>query len=400
MNEPSTVKYVIKLNLSVNGVVEKSDVVGAIFGQLEGFLGRELDLRELQRTGRIGRIDVSLQSKAGKTRGTITIPSSLGKVETAIIAAAVETVDKIGPCSAQIQLSEIIDVRSEKRNAIRNRAIRILEEWEQRETAKIENLLQEIEQSIRMKEVKAYGPEKLPAGPEVEGSSEIIIVEGRADVINLLKHGIRNAIAVEGTSIPKSVQELSRRKQTTAFLDGDRGGELILKELVQVADVDFVAFAPPGRSVEELTEKEIMTALKSRIPVDQYLEQKTRHLPVKAQIAAKKEIARSKAPYELQKLVERVVGSLKVYYLDQRMDILGESAVEAKNLGEIEKQLETLKPRFMVFDGIITQRLIDVAAKHGVKVLAGVKRGDITRIPYPLKVYTFDELLEKGLPPS
>ena len=81
---------------------------------------------------------------------------------------------------------------------------------------------------------------------------------------------------MEGTNIPKSVVELCEKKTTTAFFDGDRGGELILRELLQVADIDFVAFSPKGKSVEDMTRKEVIKTLRNKVPVeyvrDQYFE--------------------------------------------------------------------------------------------------------------------------------
>jgi hypothetical protein len=43
----------------------------------------------LQRTGRIGRIEIDMSSKKGKTAGRITIPSTLDKTATSIIAATI-----------------------------------------------------------------------------------------------------------------------------------------------------------------------------------------------------------------------------------------------------------------------------------------------------------------------
>ena len=94
-----TLKYVIYANVKINGLVEKPDVVGAIFGQTEGLLGEELDLRELQKNGRIGRIHVNLEEKKGMTTGEIRVPSSLDMVETCIIAGALETVDRVMKCN-------------------------------------------------------------------------------------------------------------------------------------------------------------------------------------------------------------------------------------------------------------------------------------------------------------
>src|SRR5213083_2412847 len=249
----STTKYIVKAKFDVEGVVEKPDVVGAVFGQTEGLFGPDLDLRELQKSGRIGRIEINLDSKKDKTTGSIVIPSSLDKVSTAIIAAAIESVDRIGPCEAKISLEKVEDVREEKRKAIMTKAKDILRKWVVESSPSTEEVVKEVAGSLRGVDVIEYGPEKLPAGPEAE-RGDIIVVEGRADVILLMKGGIKNVIALNGT----------KDREVTAFLDGDRAGDLILKELTQVAEIDYVARAPFGKEVEELTPKEVMKALRER----------------------------------------------------------------------------------------------------------------------------------------
>ena len=37
--DPTSSKYLIRASIRANGVVNKSDVVGAVFGQTEGLLG-------------------------------------------------------------------------------------------------------------------------------------------------------------------------------------------------------------------------------------------------------------------------------------------------------------------------------------------------------------------------
>lgn len=278
--DPTTTKYLIRARLEAEGVVEKPDVVGAVFGQTEGLLGDELDLRDLQKSGRIGRIEVDVQSKKGKTEGSVLVPSSLDQVETSILAAALETIDRIGPCKAHITVERVEDVRISKRNKIVERAKTILSST--MEEAKLTGLglVEEVRQSIQISEITSFGAERLPAGPNVADSDAIIIVEGRSDVLNLLKCGIKNAIAVEGTSIPKSVQDISKEKVVTLFLDGDRGGDLILKEFLQVAEVDFIARAPRGKEVEELTQKQIMKGLRNKVPAEQYVEMFNLEAPI------------------------------------------------------------------------------------------------------------------------
>lgn len=270
--DPSTTKYMVKAKINADGVVEKPDVVGAIFGQTEGLLGDELDLRDLQKSGRIGRIEVEITSKGGKSEGIIYMSSSLDQVETVILASALETVDRVGPCKASIHVLGIEDVRITKREKVVERAKELLNELIKQSKGSSVDLTDSVRQSVQVEEITTYGKDRCPAGPNVSDSEAIIIVEGRSDVLNLLKAGIKNAIAVEGTNIPKTVQDLSRERVATAFVDGDRGGELILRELFQVADVDFVARAPRAHEVEELTAKQIVKCLRNKMPGDQYME--------------------------------------------------------------------------------------------------------------------------------
>ena len=270
--DPNTTKYMIKARLTADGIVEKPDVVGAIFGQTEGLLGEELDLRDLQKSGRIGRIEVEVTSKSGKSDGLVYISSSLDQVETVVLASALETIDRVGPCKAAIKVLGIEDVRITKREKVIDRAKELLNDLIKQSKGTTTDLTDNIRQSIQVEEITSFGKDKCPAGPNVKSSEAIIIVEGRSDVLNLLKAGIKNAIAVEGTNIPQTVQDLSREKVVTAFVDGDRGGELILRELFQVAEVDFVARAPRAHEVEELSPKQIVKCLRNKVPGDQYME--------------------------------------------------------------------------------------------------------------------------------
>lgn len=266
---PVSAKYIIRAQIMIEGTVDRPDVIGAIFGQTEGLLGADLELRELQRSGRIGRIEVNTDTKLGKTKGEIIIPSSLDKAETAIVAASLEIIQRIGPCNAQLKVENIEDVRVSKRTFVVDRAKELLKNLMEHVLPDSREIAEEVAQSVRVMEIIEYGTDRLPAGPGIQESDEIIIVEGRADVLNLLKHGFKNVIAVNGTSIPPTITEIVKEKISTIFVDGDRGGNLILKELLAVADIDFVTRAPDGKEVEEITNKEIHKALRSRITLEQ-----------------------------------------------------------------------------------------------------------------------------------
>jgi DNA primase len=270
-----TSKYLIHADIAADGVVERSDVVGAVFGQTEGLLGDELDLRELQETSKIGRIDVEIESHQGQSVGEITIATSLDRAETATLAAALETITRVGPCRATVEVTNLEDQQAAKRRQIVDRAHELLAEAFDESMMSSEELVDEVRERLRVENITEY--EGLPAGPRVADSDAIVVVEGRSDVLALLKAGIKNAIAVEGTDVPEAVANLTQNRRVTAFLDGDRGGDLIFKELTQVGDLDYVAFAPEGRSVEDLSRHEILAALRGKVEHSAVAERTTPH---------------------------------------------------------------------------------------------------------------------------
>jgi DNA primase len=380
----------------VEGVVEKPDVIGAIFGQTEGLFGPELDLRELQKSGRIGRIEIQLDSKQDRTYGTITIPSSLDKTSTAIIAAAIQSVDRIGPCLAKVTLDKVADIREDKRRQILDKAKDILRTWVVEDSPSTDEMVKQVSGIIRSSDVASYGPDHLPAGPDVASSPSIILVEGRADVVLLLRCGIRNAVAIEGTKIPQTIIDLCKTKETTAFLDGDRGGELILKELMQVAPVDYLTRAPLGKEVEELTPKEIMKCLREKSPVEAGRQEQIPQRQVTQRVEAP--VVQRPPPVQLpQNLVMKareLRGTLEGVLLDQNMGEIARLPVS-----ELASKL-VLSPdnggyqavETIVFDGVVTQRVVDLAEEHGVKVIVGDRIAELTRRPNSVRIMTLPEV--------
>ncbi len=388
MRAPSdTTKYLIHAEIVAEGVVERPDVVGAIFGQTEGLLGDDLDLRELQKTGRIGRIEVKIESKGGRSYGEIKVPSSLDKIETAILAAALETIERVGPCAAKIKVKKIEDVRATKRKKIVDRAKDILRELFEEPEIESEKIVDIVRQAIRTEEIIEYGEDKLPAGPAIDESDAIIVVEGRADVLNLLKHGIKNVIAVEGTNIPKTIVELSKKKTVTAFLDGDRGGDLILKELLQVADIDYVTRAPEGKGVEDLTQKEIVKALRNKVPIEQV--HVLKHKEEKKEEKVEEEEKSNNIVSILRKHKEEVEGHLIARLLNSNFEVVKE--VPVRDLVKLLKS-NNVKAQGIVFDGVITQRVVDLAAKRNINYLVGVRIGSVVKIPSNVNIITFDQI--------
>ena len=408
--DPATTKYLIKARIKADGIVEKSDVVGAIFGQTEGLLGDELDLRELQRSARVGRIEVELESKNGKSEGTITLPTSLDKVETVILAAAFESIDRVGPCKATITAEQVEDVRVVRRKQVIERAKELLNKVMEESKIEGESIADTVRQAVQVEEIVSYGSDHCPAGPNIDKSDAIIIVEGRRDVLNLLKYGIKNVIAVGGTNIPKTVLDLTKEKISTAFVDGDRGGELILRELLQSADIDFVARAPQTREVEEIPQKLIMKALKNKIPAEQYAEMYDIKIdkdkkPVEKEQKSKEETVppKKEKPELSKKEKQRIISDKQKKYMKILDDISG--SLKAVLFDENDKEIKKIPVRELtdtlkksdnistvVFDGIITQRLLDIANNKKIKEIVGMKLGNVVKMPTNVKVLTKKDL--------
>ncbi|MCA1818728.1 MAG: DNA primase [Halobacteriales archaeon] len=476
--DPSTTKYLIRATVQADGVVEKPDIIGAVFGQTEGLLGNELDLRDLQKSARIGRVEVDIETRGGKTNGTILLPSALDKVESAILAAGLETIDRIGPAKAIIRVTSIEDTREARRKSVVDRAKELLSTINESGAQDSSKIADEVRSAVQVAEVTKFRNTKLPAGPNVDSSDSVILVEGRNDVINLLKCGIKNAVAVEGTNVPDEIKELSREKTTTIFIDGDRGGELIAKELLQVCEVDFVARAPPTREVEELPHKLVMKCLKNKVTAEQFTsqmgivlrkpegagsqkpeareerqggerrdtgehpqrggreggrserpprEERAEREPREPREGGRDEDRRGgrggrgrgrgrrdgeeggeEAPAEgseaaapvavregdprvqFKQILGGLSGSLKAVLLDDTgKSVQGELAVR-----ELADTLKASKDgvHAVVFDGVITQRLLDIAAEKKIATVVGVKMGNVTKVPDTVEILTRDDL--------
>ena len=378
---PVSIKYIIHAKFEAEGTLEKPDVIGALFGQTEGLLGEELELRELQKEGKIGRIDVNLKPENGKTIGDIQIPSSIDKAETTIIAAALETIERIGPSDSKITIERIEDVRGSKREYIIDRAKKLLAKIEG--TSDSREIEEAVKLSSRTKKLQEYGPDSLPAG-DISGE-EIIVVEGRADVLSLLRANVSNVIAMNGTILPETIKELSQEKEVTLFVDGDRGGKLITKNTIENARVKYVAVAPDGKEVEELTPKEILSALRKKIKAEEFLEKndngnnrrgyrrESREPRGRERIRERETTETKKAEYrdlkdeeidQIREMAKEMSGTKNALLLDENLEVIKKTSTS---------QLYNVRNRnifVLVIDGTATASVLRNAEKLRVQHLA------------------------------
>jgi DNA primase len=369
-------------------------VIGAVFGQTEGLFGPELDLRELQKTGRIGRLEIDLHSKNDRTSGSITIPTSLDRVSTALIAASVESINRVGPCSAKVNLEKIEDIREARRKVIIDRAKEILHRWNIESMPSVDEVYKEISDTMKVGKVEKYGPEDLPAGPGLEGAKEIFVVEGRADVINLMRCGIFNTVALEGAKVPDSIRKITKERLATALLDGDRGGDLILKELMQVTNVKFVGRAPRGKEIEECNCKEISEAIENKVPISE-AGSKIAPTPVpapkKAQVHVPERV-KVEVPDTVCQAAKALVGTLEAVLLNEKLELI--ERLPVSQLAEKLSQVGGVDT--IVFDGIITQRIVDIAADKNIKHVVASRVSEAVKPALNVELVTFKD----AIPPS
>jgi DNA primase len=421
-------KYLIRARIEVDGRVDRHDIIGAIFGQTEGLLGSEFDLEGLQEKDKIGRLQVELKHQDNKTVGIIQVPSNLDRVETAIIAAMLETVDRVGPYTARVIVEDIRDLRAEKIKIIIERAKEILRKIRESEPD-VKEVIRQVEGEVaKAPRLIEYGPERLPAGPDVETSDTIILVEGRADVINLLKYGYTNVIALEGAreKIPETIRNLASKKKVVLFVDGDRGGELIALNVIGQIKVDYVARAPKDREVEQLTGREIAKALSEMMPAEEFMKElRAREKPPEVrevkpvtipeaevqqveeqvqQVQEVKEVKPVEAPQAPQVEtvtiaipknvvgeIDKLKGTLEGVLYDRSWNEI--ARVKVKDLVSTLQGMEPGKVFAIVFDGIITQRLVELSAEKGVNLVIGARMGSkLSYKPPNLRVLTFTDI--------
>ena len=356
---PVSIKYMVYASFKAEGPLEKPDVIGAIFGQTEGLIGSELEMRELQKEGKIGRIEVDLETVDGRSIGEIKVPSAMDKSDTTIIAAALETIDRIGPTEAEIKITKIEDVRGSKRDYIVERAKKLLEGLDSR--GDFSEMKKTIREESRAERIQEYGNEKLPAGDL--SLNEVIVVEGRADVINLLKNRVNNVIGMNGTKLPAEIAKLGEEKELTLFVDGDRGGKLIAKNVVANAKVAYIASAPDGKEVEELTGKEILQSLRKRIPATEFY-RGARGEPELEEVVEefKGDIKKS-----VREAYNKVKGKRSALLVDSKFDV-----IKTVSSREVTRSVRNSRKRVfaVIIDGTAVAATIKACDEKGVKHLA------------------------------
>ncbi len=363
MPQSGIVKYNVKLSYEVDGLVERADIIGAIFGQTEGLLSPEMNLNELQRISKVGRIEVRSKSTTNTTTGHAIIPMSTDIDTCSLISAAVEGIDKVGPFDCKFSLVAIDDVRAAKRDDIVKRAKEIKRRWKTKAISEGDTMLKDVHEGGAGR-IRSYGPSKLPCGSGVESARWVILVEGRADIINLLRSGYDNALAIQGAKIDESIIGLCEKKEkVVAFLDGDRAGGFILKELKSLVHIDVELQADPGIEVEELTPERISEILD---PVAKDI--------TSGEKKPDESVANDPLVLIVTKIYDSINGSLEAVAISEDGSELFRTPISDL----VKKITDQSGIKYLILDGIITQRLYDTTKDAGIDSIVGHRIANVT----------------------
>jgi DNA primase len=390
-----------------------------------------MNLNELQKVSKVGRIEVNVDSKSNSAKGDALIPMSTDISTAALIAAAIESIDKVGPFQAKFSLIGIDDIRAIKKKIIVDRAKKIVQEWATKTISEGEEMLKDVYDASKPGRLTTFGKAQLACGVGVYDSDWIILVEGRADVINLLRAGYDNAIAIEGAKIDETILKLTHGKRIIAFIDGDRAGDLILKELQGLVNIEKVYRAPAGREVEECTPLEISEILKD---VHEYM--KNIHIPkshyenhfngrnnlqnsgnqsqinmgsidkennTRQQFGDSNDLNNIDKPFPsaINNLDEgeKIISTIKQIFpqINETLEaIIFDNSLKSMTkipVSEVVKKIsDSQGGKLLVLDGIITQRLVEAANKVGIQYIIGHRINILKKFISNIQIQTFADI--------
>ncbi len=149
-----------------------------------------------------------------------------------------------------------------------------------------------------------------------------------------------------------------------AFLDGDRAGGFILKELKSVVNIDIELRADPGLEVEELTPQRVADILKDATKdIKQQTTEPKQVSEVDKQLAA----ATSKVYNDLNETLEAV-----------GLDSNNEQLFKVPISELVDKLSTQTGIKYLILDGIITQRLLDGANQSGIEYIVGHRIANVS----------------------
>ncbi|MEM2661217.1 MAG: DNA primase, partial [Nitrososphaeria archaeon] len=93
-------------------------------------------------------------------------------------------------------------------------------------------------------------------------------------------------------------------------------------------------------------------------------------------------------PKEILETIKELKGTLEAVFFDEEGKTLARMPV-----GELAEKIKDISNAYyLVFDGIITQRILDLAEAKEIKVIIGDRISELAKIPVNIKVLTFSNL--------
>jgi DNA primase len=171
---------------------------------------------------------------------------------------------------------------------------------------------------------------------------------------------------MNGTKLPDEINELGKEKEITLYLDGDRGGKLIAQNVMENAKIKYIAVAPDGKEVEELTSKEILMNLRKRVPAEDFFKELKKRPAIKEISKVIPEVVlNDENKAKLREISKDIEGTGKAILLDSALNELKD--ISAKSVSGSLKR--TRGTAIIVIDGTATNAIIKASEEVDVKVI-------------------------------
>ena len=144
---------------------------------------------------------------------------------------------------------------------------------------------------------------------------------------------------------------------------------------MQVTNMRFVCRAPRGKEVEELNCKEIFDALEAKTPIGELFK-------------PKKEKPKIEVSGALIETVKTLEGTLEAILLNDKLEQM--ERLPVSQLAEKLQQVTGVDT--VIFDGIITQRIVDVADEKNIKRIIASRVSEAVKPALNVELLTFADI--------
>jgi len=254
--------WIAQLEYTIKGLVTEHDIEGALKKGTKHLLG-DLNFEVLMFKNKVGRFTYNLNHTDSETKGTISIPFCLNKLEVAHVVAAAMLVDRCSVYKAHFKVKLVENAQKEMADKLYTLTLKLYNTVFEESSVLNLNLIEKLEQDLTKVEFSQH-PGHLFTGKTFKDSNMAYVVEGKGDLMHLGKIGLFNIITTNGAAIPDNFFELIKDKTLTVLTDNDRGGALIKESIFKKIKDFYIVDIPHNDTFETIDKKILFTSLENK----------------------------------------------------------------------------------------------------------------------------------------